>query len=95
MAKKTQKYQTYTTYVFRAKEQDPVVDKLRTLYEEAGSPPLTRVSGGTRLSVSTLANWGVNRRTTWKTRKPQHATVAAFAGYFGKEFVLADKKVRR
>ena len=36
--------------------------------------------------------WGVNRRTNWRTRKPQHATVAAFAGYFGQEFVLQPKK---
>lgn len=94
MAKLKRKYFPYTTYVFRSNEQDPVVDKLRTVYEDAGSPSLNKISGGTRLASGTMSNWGVGK-AKWKTRRPQHASCAAFLGYFGKEFAVVSKKVRR
>ncbi len=76
----------YVAYFFRKDEQDPVVDTLRTLREDMGSPNNNKISEGSGVAAGTLANW-------WKgkTRRPQFATINAVAGMFGYEMVLRPK----
>jgi hypothetical protein len=83
MAKRT--IQIYPTYKFR--DQDPVVDLMRDLVRRHPELPPHKAANEARLSRSTPRAW-LNR----KTLRPQHATLAAFAGAYGKEFYLRDKR---
>jgi hypothetical protein len=83
MAKRTIKI--YPTYKFR--DQDPVVDLMRELVRKNhNSLTVNEAADEARLSRSTPKAW-LSRRTS----RPQHATLAAFAGAYGKKFTLVDK----
>lgn len=69
---------------YRHTGQDPVVRLMKTLREGSSmSDKELRQRNG--LSASTAKNW-----FSGKTRRPQHTTLAAYAGAFGKRFVLED-----
>ena len=73
---------TYTTYHFRPTEQDPVVDKIRTVSEKTGYT-VARISTESGISKGTLAKW-----FSGQTRRPQYATVCAAVRTMGYDFVL-------
>jgi transcriptional regulator with XRE-family HTH domain len=77
----------YKTYNFR--DKDPVIDALRTVWEDSGIKSYQRLSEITGVSASTYGAW-------WngKTRRPKHATVVATARAMGKDFVMVDRKVK-
>jgi hypothetical protein len=68
----------YPTYHFRANEQDPVIDRMQTIMEDAGHK-LGKIHEMSGLSTSTLSNWF----TTRKTRRPMYSSIAAFARAHG------------
>lgn len=72
--------QTYRTYMF--KDKDPVIDKLRTIFDESGMTygQLARDSG---CSEATPRNWFGG-----ETRRPQHASVMAVARAMGWDYRL-------
>ena len=76
----------YVAYFFRKDEQDPVVDSLRTMREDAGSPAINKIGLGCGVSPGTIKNW-----IDGKTRRPQFATINAAAGFFGYELVFQPK----
>lgn len=76
----------YPTYQFRKNEQDPVVDKLRTMMDDTGIK-MTRLSEKSGVSYSTLYNWFEK----CKTRRPQYACVAAVVGALGFEFAIVQR----
>jgi hypothetical protein len=63
-------------YQFR--DQDPVIDEMRYLLR-ASKLKLSKVAENTGLSVSTLYNWFVTKRTI----SPRHDSVKIFFGSFG------------
>jgi transcriptional regulator with XRE-family HTH domain len=67
---------TYKSYVFKTK--DPIIDALRTAYEDAGGS-YKEISARSGVSYSTIHNWFHG-----KTRRPQFATVAEVAIACGK-----------
>ncbi len=71
----------YKTYFFRAREQDPVIDQLRTIKDDEGmsDAEISRKSG---VSTGTLGNW-------WrgKTHRPQNASIEATGRAMGKKRV--------
>ena len=76
---------TYKTYAF--KDKDPVIDKLRTLVQDEAKKSKTtekevchKVCLDSGMSETTPDNW-----FNGDTRRPQHATVMAFAGALGYE----------
>jgi hypothetical protein len=75
---------SYKTYRFINK--DPIIDKLRTLKLDTGmsAMDIERASG---LKSGTQNNWFKGG-----TRRPQHASVAAFVGACGYEFKITKKK---
>lgn len=77
---------SYKTYRFINK--DPIIDKLRTLKSDTGisAKEIERVSG---LTAGTQNAWFKGG-----TRRPQHASVAAFVGACGYEFTLTKKKAK-
>jgi hypothetical protein len=70
----------YKSYVF--KEKDPIIDAMRTAYEDAGGRyrDIKEKSG---VSYSTIHNW-----FNGTTRRPQFATVAEFAIACGKHGII-------
>ncbi len=78
----------YVGYFFRKDEQDPSVDSLRAMREEAGNPAINKISVGSGVSAGALKNW-------WdgKTRKPQFATISAAAAFFGYEVVFRQRSM--
>lgn len=74
----------YKTYRFINK--DPIIDKLRTLKSDTGmsAMDIERASG---LKAGTQNNWFKGG-----TRRPQHASVAAFIGACGYQFDIVKKK---
>jgi DNA-binding phage protein len=73
----------YTAYVFRKEEQDPIIDKIRTIFAEYGDT-VGHVAAQAGVAPGTLANW-----FNGKTRRPQFATTAAVVRTMGFDFVLA------
>jgi hypothetical protein len=73
----------YAHYVFRKEEQDPIVDKIRTIFAEYGDT-IGHVAENAGVSPATLTNW-----FNGKTRKPQFCTTAAVIRSMGYDFVLA------
>lgn len=73
----------YHTYHFRADEQDPVIDRMRTIMDDEGEGDgkkgFAKIHEACGLSTSTLGNWF----TSCKTRRPQYASIAAFVRSFG------------
>lgn len=67
----------YATYQFRKNEQDPVVDRIRTVFQDAHAK-VQKVSADSNVSTGTISRW-----FNGKTRKPQYATVAAVMGALG------------
>jgi hypothetical protein len=78
----------YTAYRFRADEQDPIVDKMRTIFDDHktanGRLSYRKVAEESGLSEQTIGNW-----FRGKTRRPQFCSIAAFARSQGYDFVLA------
>jgi hypothetical protein len=74
---------SYASYVFRKDEQDPIVDKIRTIFNEHGDT-IGHVAQAAGVSPATLSNW-----FSGKTRKPQFCTTAAVIRSMGYDFVLA------
>lgn len=72
----------YQTYMF--KDQDPMVEKVLRAVDGNSFSAISRGSG---VSSSTPANW--KRK---KTKRPQHATMAAVLGYAGLEFKIGKKE---
>lgn len=73
----------YPTYFFREKEQDPIIDALQTIKEEAGHK-LEQLHVMSGLSTTTMYNWFTKR----KTRKPQYCSIVAFARAHGYDVTL-------
>lgn len=75
---------TYRSYSFV--DKDPVIDRMRTLYQRSGLSyhQIGIISG---VSGSTLHNWFEGQ-----TRRPQFATVAAFASSLGYAQTFKKKK---
>lgn len=73
----------YAAYQFRKGEQDPIVDRLRTIFEDH-SGDVTKTAEASGVSTGTIHNW-------WngKTKRPQFCTAAAVARSMGYDFVLA------
>lgn len=67
----------YQAYFFRPKEQDPVVDKVRTIIDDA-NVSLSKVSTLSGVSRTTLDNWDKG-----KTLRPQFCTVMAVVRALG------------
>jgi DNA-binding phage protein len=74
---------SYGHYHFRKGEQDPIVDKIRTIFDDAAES-VGHVSDTSGVSRSTLNNWFKG-----KTMRPQFATTAAVVRSMGYDFVLA------
>jgi hypothetical protein len=72
----------YRGYVFRAEEQDPIVDALKTAWADSGDS-FAEVSERSGVSAGTPRKW-----FSGKTRRPQFATVAAFAIACGKTGII-------
>lgn len=77
----------YPTYHFRANEQDPIVDAVRTVLADHDIS-FAKAAKGSGVSYSTLHSWFVKG----KTRKPQYASTAAVLGFAGYELVIAPKR---
>lgn len=77
MAKKRE-LKKYKTYMF--KEFDPAIGEV---LQVIGATKFGVVAGDAGMSSSTLRNW-----KNKKTRRPQHATLAAAAGAKGYQFKL-------
>ena len=73
----------YTSYVFRREEQDPIIDKIKTIFADYGET-VNKVAVQAGIAPATLGNW-----FNGKTRKPQFATTAAVVRSMGYDFVLA------
>lgn len=84
--KKTKVNFHYPSYNFRAEEQDPIIDTVRTVLEDHDIS-FIKASVGSGVSTTTLYNWF----TKQKTRRPQYATIAAVLGFAGYELVAAPK----
>jgi hypothetical protein len=78
MAKGTMKL--YKSYMF--KDKDPIIDAMRTAYEDAGGS-YKHISARSGVASSTVYNW-----FSGKTRRPQFATVAEFAIACGKHGIV-------
>lgn len=70
----------YPTYPF--KDRDPVLDVILKMSKHHSPAAICLVSG---ISTSTFAAWKV------KTRRPKHATMAAYLGGLGFEFAIVRK----
>lgn len=84
------KYRTYNTYLFR--DKDPAIDKLRSMAQKEGVDLDDPVQ---RREITRVANLGETTPDNWffgDVRKPQHATMAAYAGAFGYEWDLVKKR---
>jgi DNA-binding phage protein len=79
---------SYAKYQFRKGEQDPIIDKIRTIFSEYGET-VNHVATDAGVSPATLSNW-----FNGKTMKPQFATTAAVVRTMGYDFVLAPIKDR-
>jgi transcriptional regulator with XRE-family HTH domain len=64
------------------KEKDPIIDAMRTAFEDAGGS-YTKIKERSGVSSSTIYNW-----FNGKTRRPQFATVAEFAIACGKHGIV-------
>lgn len=73
----------YTSYVFRKGEQDPIIDKIRTIFADYGETQ-NKVATQAGIAPATLNNW-----FNGKTMRPQFATTAAVVRTMGFDFVLA------
>jgi DNA-binding phage protein len=73
----------YQHYVFRRDEQDPIIDKIKTIFADHGET-VGHVASHAGVAPATLANW-----FNGKTRRPQFATTAAVVRSMGYDFVLA------
>lgn len=73
----------YSSYQFRKDEQDPIVDKIRTIFEDHGKS-IGDLAHGSGISNSTIRNW-----FSGKTKRPQFATAAAAVRTMGYDFILA------
>jgi len=80
MANKKGSLHLYKSYMFR--DKDPIIDALRTAWDDSGDT-YTKVSQRSSVSTTTMHNW-----FSGKTRKPQFATVAAFAIAVGKTGII-------
>jgi transcriptional regulator with XRE-family HTH domain len=95
--KKFNGVRVYKTYYFRPGSQDPIVDALRTVLKDEAA------ARGT--SIKALANRacdlsGVSRSTkgNWlagKTRRPQFATLNAFARAIDHELTLVERSTKK
>jgi len=65
----------YKSYNFR--DKDPVIDRVRTILQDQGVT-YQYVENKSGVTDTTLRNWFQG-----KTRRPQHATVAAVLGCLG------------
>ena len=74
-------YKSYPAF----RDRDPIIDMLQTAYEDDGST-YTKVSERSGVSTTTIHNW-----FSGKTRRPQFATVAAFAIAVGKTGIVFGK----
>jgi transcriptional regulator with XRE-family HTH domain len=74
---------SYGHYHFRKGEQDPIIDKIRTIFADHGQT-IGHVADDSGVSPATLSNW-----FNGKTMKPQFATTAAVVRAMGYDFVLA------
>jgi len=70
----------YKSYVFR--DKDPIIDAIRTAYEDAGGSPRF-ISARSNVSPSTIRNW-----FRGATRRPQFATIAEVAIACGKHGII-------
>lgn len=80
--KKTNGIKVYPTY--RHTGQDPVIGLMKKL-RDGSKMKDAEIVKRTKMSPATAKNW-----FSGKTRRPQHTTLAAYAGAFGKRFVLED-----
>lgn len=70
------------TYRFRATEQDPVIDRIRTCMQDTGYD-VARVAKESGLAWATVNNW-----IEGKTRRPQYATTCAAVRAMGFDFAI-------
>lgn len=85
--KKVRGFLRYDTYVF--KDHDPVIDELETLADDS-NVSINEACNRSRVSRSTVRNWFKR-----KTKRPQHATVQAYAGAHDMRYVLQKNKPGR
>lgn len=70
----------YKSYMF--KDKDPIIDAMRTAFEDAGGS-YAKLKAKSSVSSSTIYNW-----FNGKTKRPQFATVAEFAIGCGKHGIV-------
>lgn len=81
--KKVRGFIAYRSYVF--KEKDPIIDALRTAYQDSGLG-LKEVEEASGVKSSTLYQWFLG-----DTKRPQFATVSAVALALGKTSIVFNK----
>ena len=87
MAKKSNGFTRYSTYNFI--EKDPIIDVLRTRKRDVAMTD-AEIATSSKLSSSTLKNWFGG-----KTKRPQHATVAAAAVAMGMSWLPITAEARK
>lgn len=82
MAKQSKKgaLRLYKSYMFR--DRDPIIDALRTAWADSGDS-YAKVSERSSVTAGTMRNWFKGT-----TKRPQFATVAAFAIACGKHGIV-------
>jgi transcriptional regulator with XRE-family HTH domain len=74
----------YTSYRFTG--QDPIVETVLRLRTKISNRSAYQIAKQANINPATIKNW-----ENKKTRRPQHATLAAYVGALGKKFRLVDK----
>ncbi len=87
MTKKGNGFTRYSTYNFI--EKDPIIDVLRTRKRDVAMTD-AEIATSSKLSSSTLKNWFGG-----KTKRPQHATVAAAAVAMGMSWLPITAEARK
>jgi hypothetical protein len=77
------KFHGLTGYYFPKQEQDPIIDEVGSILDNAGISN-TDAAKGSGVSYTTLHSWFVKR----KTKRPQFATTAAVLATAGYEFAI-------
>jgi hypothetical protein len=92
MAKKVRTIKIYKTYHF--KDQDPIVAKLRTVVkDEAESRGISvKQMANTACDLSGVAKGTKNNWYSQKTKRPQFATLNAFARAIDRELDFVNRK---
>lgn len=77
---------TYKSYNF--KDHDPIIDEIRTIYEDSGAS-YKWVEGNSGVTSQTLTNWFSGR-----TKKPQAATINAVLRSLGYKLGIVEHGVQ-